>query len=31
LGMFRCDTYKPTALGADKFNLDATFEQAFKP
>lgn len=31
IGLYRCDTYKPTALGAGKYNLDATFEQAFKP
>ena len=31
LAMFRCDTYNPTALGAGKYTLDATFEQAFKP
>ncbi len=31
IGLFRCDTYKSTALGAKKYSLDATFEQAFKP
>ncbi|WP_215846398.1 phage tail protein [Candidatus Pantoea bituminis] len=30
-GLYRCDTYTPTALGAGLFNLTATFEQAFKP
>ncbi|MEG5632661.1 phage tail protein, partial [Enterobacter hormaechei] len=27
----RSETYKPTGLGAGKFNLEATFIQAFKP
>ncbi|ORM66128.1 phage tail protein [Pantoea rwandensis] len=31
IGLFRCDTYKTTPLGNKKYNLDATFEQAFKP
>ncbi len=31
LGLFRCNSYKPTALGAGKYNLSATFEQAFAP
>jgi len=31
LGLYRCDTYKPTALGAGIYNLSATFEQAFAP
>ncbi|EPQ1022968.1 phage tail protein [Enterobacter hormaechei] len=31
LGLYRCETYKPTGLGAGKFNLEATFIQAFKP
>lgn len=31
VGLYRCDTYTPTALGAGLFNLAATFEQAFKP
>lgn len=31
LGLYRCETYKPTGLGAGKFNLEATFLQAYKP
>lgn len=31
LGLYRCEEYTPTALGADKYNLSATFEQAFAP
>lgn len=31
LGLYRCDTYKPTPLGAKKYNLEATFTQAYKP
>ncbi|EJL90213.1 phage tail protein [Pantoea sp. GM01] len=31
IGLYRCETYKPTALGGKKYNLDATFLQAFKP
>lgn len=31
LGLYRCETYKPTALGAGKTNLEVTFIQAFKP
>lgn len=31
VGLFRCESYKPSALGASKYNLDATFVQAFKP
>lgn len=31
LGLYRCSTYTPTALGAGKYNLSATFEQAFAP
>lgn len=31
LGLYRCDTYTPTALGAGQYNLSATFEQAYKP
>lgn len=31
IGLYCCDTYKPTALGNKKYTLDATFQQAFKP
>ncbi|QBR52656.1 phage tail protein [Erwinia sp. QL-Z3] len=31
LGLFTCEEYKPTAMGAGLFSLDATFEEAFKP
>ncbi len=31
LGLWRCEGYKPKALGAGLFALDATFIQAFKP
>lgn len=31
LGLYRCNTYTPTALGAGKHSLSATFEQAFAP
>lgn len=31
LGLYRSEDYKPTALGAGKFNLEATFIQAFRP
>lgn len=31
IGLYRCDSYKPTALGNKKYTLDATFKQAFKP
>jgi phage-related protein len=31
LGLYRCNTYTPTPLGARKYNLSATFEQAFAP
>lgn len=31
IGLFRCETYKQTALGNGKHNLDVTFLQAFKP
>ena len=30
-GLYRCENYKPVALGAGLFDLTATFEQAFKP
>lgn len=30
-GLYRCDTYQPSPLGAGKFSLSATFEQAFHP
>ena len=30
-GLYRCESYKPTALGNRKYNLDTTFIQAFKP
>ncbi|MDW3780578.1 phage tail protein [Kluyvera cryocrescens] len=31
LGLYRSETYKPTALGSGKFNLEVTFIQAFRP
>jgi Phage-related protein len=31
LGLYRCVTYNPTALGAGLFDLTATFTQAFAP
>ena len=31
LGLYRCETYKHTGLVEWKFNLEATFIQAFKP
>ncbi|WP_426817931.1 phage tail protein [Winslowiella sp. 2C04] len=31
LGLWRCEEYKPVALGAGKYSLDATFIQAFRP
>lgn len=30
-GLYRCEKYKPVGLGAAKFNLEATFTQAFRP
>lgn len=30
-GLYRCDSYQPTALGAGGYTLTATFEQAFHP
>ncbi|WP_312664225.1 phage tail protein [Pantoea sp. CTOTU49201] len=31
VGLYRCETYKPKAMGNKIYNLDATFVQAFKP
>lgn len=31
LGLWRCESYKPTALGADNYSLSAQFVQAFAP
>ncbi|MDF7648104.1 phage tail protein [Erwiniaceae bacterium L1_54_3] len=31
IGLYRCDDYKPVALGAGLYDFTATFEQAFKP
>jgi len=31
LGLYRCASYNPTALGAGLFELTATFTQAFAP
>ncbi|PUW00461.1 phage tail protein, partial [Cronobacter sakazakii] len=28
---YRCDAYRPSALGAGKYSLSATFTQAFAP
>lgn len=30
-GLYRCDAYRPSALGAGKYSLSATFTQAFAP
>lgn len=30
-GLFRCDTYKPVALGGESYSLSATFQQAPAP
>lgn len=30
-GLFRCETYKPTALGGGVFSISATFIQSFAP
>lgn len=31
LGLYRCEQYKPTPMGAGNFSLTATFTQAYKP
>lgn len=31
LGLYRCEQYKPKALGGGNFSLSATFIQAFHP
>lgn len=31
LGLYRCSSYNPTALGAGLFEMTATFTQAFAP
>lgn len=31
LGLWRCEDYKPRAMGGDIYSLDATFIQEFKP
>ncbi|WP_421547947.1 phage tail protein [Pseudomonas sp. QD4] len=30
-GLYRCQTYQPSPLGAGVYSLSATFEQAFHP
>ncbi|KFK98134.1 phage tail protein [Serratia sp. Ag1] len=31
LGLYRCDGFKPVALGAGNYSLTATFTEAFNP
>lgn len=30
-GLYRCESYKPTAIGGGNYSLSATFTQAFAP